>query len=110
METRHAVQGSFGNEFPSIYNQLIIANLWRDIFQNSVPKGFMATPIDVLCSTFVKFGWRKSVKSCTRWTLENESNIQLESCFEPKVLRNTCNRRGFRYSLGPFRVESLFND
>jgi len=28
----------------------------RGNFQNSVPKGFIATPIDVLCSNFVKFG------------------------------------------------------
>jgi len=28
-------------------------------FQNSVPKVFIATPIDVLCSNFVKFGWRE---------------------------------------------------
>jgi len=28
--------------------------------QNSVPKGFIATPMDVLCSNFVKFGSRKS--------------------------------------------------
>jgi len=27
-------------------------------FQNSVPKGFIATPIDVLCSNFVKFDLR----------------------------------------------------
>ena len=28
-------------------------------FQNSVPKVFIATPIDVLCSHFVKFGQRE---------------------------------------------------
>jgi len=28
-------------------------------FQSSVPKVFIATPIDVLCSNFVKFGWRE---------------------------------------------------
>jgi len=31
----------------------------RENFQNSVPKGFIATPIAVLCSTFVKFGRRE---------------------------------------------------
>jgi len=36
-------------------------------------KGFIATPIDVLCSNFVKFGSQKSVKSCIRWALESES-------------------------------------
>jgi len=28
-------------------------------FQNSVPKGFTASPISVLCSNFVKFGRRE---------------------------------------------------
>jgi len=28
-------------------------------FQNSVPKRFIASPIDVLCSNFVKFGGQK---------------------------------------------------
>jgi len=36
----------------------------RENFQNSVPKGFIATSIDVWCSNFVKFGHAKSVKSC----------------------------------------------
>ena len=31
----------------------------RGIFQNSVPISFIAAPIDVLCSNFVKFGRRK---------------------------------------------------
>jgi len=31
----------------------------RKIFQNSVPKVFIATPIDVLRSNFVKFGRRE---------------------------------------------------
>jgi len=35
----------------------------RENFQNSAPNVFIATPIDVLCSNFVKFGG-KSVKSC----------------------------------------------
>ena len=60
---------------------LIIAELWRpevarcwkksffaffstndfslEYFQNYVPKGFIATPIDVLCLNFVKFGRRE---------------------------------------------------
>jgi len=29
------------------------------IYKNSVPKVFIMTPIDVLCSNFVKFGWRE---------------------------------------------------
>jgi len=28
----------------------------RENFQRSVPKEFMGTPIDILCSNFVKFG------------------------------------------------------
>jgi len=31
----------------------------RQNFPNFVPQGFIATPIDVLCSNFVKFGQRK---------------------------------------------------
>jgi len=31
----------------------------RENFQNSVPKVFIATPIDVLCSNFVKCGQRE---------------------------------------------------
>ena len=55
---------------------IIIAELWRPEvarrwksffendplpknFQNSVSKGFIAKPIDVLCSNFVKFGRRE---------------------------------------------------
>ena len=51
-----------------------------------VPKGFIATPIDVLCSNFVKFDWRKSVKvkSRVRCALEGKSNIWLKPSFEPK--------------------------
>jgi len=33
---------------------------------------------DVLCSNFMKFGWRKSVKSCVRCTLESDSNARLQ--------------------------------
>ena len=64
----------------NIRRSIIIAELWRpevarryvetkfifaffckndpilENFQNSVPKGFISTPIDVLCSNFVKFG------------------------------------------------------
>jgi len=69
------------NTFPSIYNQWISAEVWRPEvarcwknqsfevlsrndplqgnFQNCVPKGLIAIPIDVLCSNFVKFGRRE---------------------------------------------------
>ena len=77
IETRHSVERSLGNEFPSIYNHCGVMAAWsrktlekihflrfwkndpiRGKFQNCVPKGFIPTPIDVLCSNFVKFGWR----------------------------------------------------
>jgi len=29
---------------------------YGEIFQNSVPEGFIATPIDVLCTNFMKYG------------------------------------------------------
>jgi len=84
METRHPIWGSFGNEFPSIYNHCRVMAAWsrktlkkisnfsvflendllRGNFQNSVLKGFIATPIDLLCSYFVTFGRWESVKSC----------------------------------------------
>jgi len=68
-------------------HSLIIAELWRpevarlrkksaaifaifgkndlswEHFRNSVPKGFIATPIDMLCATFVKFGRREIGKT-----------------------------------------------
>jgi len=47
----------------------------RENFQNSVPKGFIVTPIDVLCSNFSEMWLTKSAKSCIQCTLESESNI-----------------------------------
>jgi len=80
MEIRHPVDGWFGNEFSSNNKHCGVMAAWslktlkksnflrflkndplRQNFQNPVPKGFIATPIDVLCSNFVKCGWRKSV-------------------------------------------------
>jgi len=103
METRHPVEGDLGNEFPSICNHSGVMASWsrktsnffafflkndplRENYQNFVPKGFLATLIDVLCSNFVKLGWRKSVKSCTWWVIESESNIQLKPSFEPNII------------------------
>jgi len=34
----------------------------QENFQNSVPKEFIASPIDALCSNFVKFGQRETGK------------------------------------------------
>jgi len=78
MKTRHPIEGSIRNEFPSIYNHCGVMAAWNrktfekipifvifwkndplwGNFQNSVPQGFIASPspIDVLCSNFVKFG------------------------------------------------------
>ena len=66
METRHPADGSFGNDFPSIYNHCgVMAALsrktlkkfdfcvfWKndplsENFRNSVPKEFIATPIEI---------------------------------------------------------------
>jgi len=92
----------------NFHRSIIIAELWRpeiarrwkiffrffcifwkndtleENFQNSVPKGFITKPIDVLCSNFVKFGWPTSVKSCIRCALERESNrlLWLKPSFE----------------------------
>ena len=70
-----SVEGSFGNEFPSICKHCGDMTAWSrktwkicffakndpllEDFQNSVPKVFIATPIDVLCSNFVNFGRRE---------------------------------------------------
>jgi len=76
---RHPIEGYFGNEFSSIYNRRGVMTAWsrnwdgkkiiftfflkidplREIFLNSVPKGFIATPIDMLRSNFVKLGQRE---------------------------------------------------
>ena len=81
METRHPAEGSFGKEFTSIYKYCVVMATWSlktlknqffcvflendtlpENFQNSVPKGFIATLIDVLCSNFVKFDRRETGK------------------------------------------------
>jgi len=89
METRHPIEGYFGNEFPSTWstcNHCEVMAAWscktlkkirffcvfwkndplEENFQNSVPKGFIASAIDELCSNFVKFGRRKigKIVSC----------------------------------------------
>jgi len=40
----------------------------QEYFQNSVPKGFIDTAIDVLCSNFVKFGRRQIGKNRALFT------------------------------------------
>ena len=44
----------------------------RENFQNSVPKGFITTPIHVLCSNFVKFGQRE-ISEVTRYLPDNNT-------------------------------------
>jgi len=46
-------------EIIQIFEVLLKNDTLRENFQNCVPKGFIATPIDVLCSNFVKFGRRE---------------------------------------------------
>jgi len=75
-------EGSFGNEFSSVCNHCGVMAAWsrktwkkvhnflrflendplRENFRNSVPKRFIATPIEVLWANFVKFGRRKMGK------------------------------------------------
>ena len=68
------METSYGNEFSPIYDHCGVMAAWsrkrlknsiflrfwkndplRENCQNSVPKWFITTPIDVLCSNFVKF-------------------------------------------------------
>jgi len=95
METRHRVEGSLVMNFRRFVN-VITAELWRPevtrrwkksifcvflendrlrkIFQNSVPKGFIASSIDVLCSNFVKFRRRK-IGKVVRYLPDNKNKI-----------------------------------
>ena len=50
----------------------------RESFQNSVPKGFIATPTDVLCSNFMKFDRREIVKSCVAYLTKNKTSLALQ--------------------------------
>jgi len=78
METRYPVEGCFGSEFPAICNHCAVMAVWSRktliffrnlcVFGKTTPygkifkilfKSFIATPIDVLCSNFVKFGRRE---------------------------------------------------
>ena len=49
-------------------------------FQNSVPKVFIATQIDVLCSNFVKFGQREIGEIMRCLPYKNNSFAWLSSC------------------------------
>ena len=82
METRNPVEGYFGSEFPAVCNHCWVTAAWSltnverrktlnfweifvlfgkttpygNIFKKTLPKIFIPTGIDVLCSNFVKFG------------------------------------------------------
>ena len=49
---------------------------YRKFFNNSVLKGFIATPIDALCSNFVKFGQRETGK-VMRYLPDKKHNFAL---------------------------------
>ena len=48
----------------------------QENFQNSVSKGFITTPIHVLCSNFVKFGQRE-ISEVTRYLRDNNTTATL---------------------------------
>jgi len=52
----------------------------RENFQNSVPKGFIATLIDVLCSNFVKYGQRE-ISKIVRCLPDKKQNLTWLSSF-----------------------------
>jgi len=79
METKHPVEGSFGSQFSSICNHCEVVaarscKTWKKVptfciywkndplwanCQNSVPKGFTASPIAMLRANLVTFGRRE---------------------------------------------------
>ena len=106
-ETRHPVEGYFGNEFP-ISNRCGVVAAWscktlknticciflekrplRENFQNSVPKVFIATLVDVLCSNFVKFGRKKigEIVGCLPDRKKNFASLS-SSCYCADRIQN----------------------
>jgi len=106
MERGHSVQGSLSREFSSIY---IVREFWpsefgircrvydkfwflekndplRGNFQKSVPKGFIATQIHVLCANFVKFGRPEIGEIARRVAYPTKSKI-LARCPAPACAR-----------------------
>jgi len=100
METRHPVERLFGNELPSICNHcgvmadcrktwkkfaifLRFSEKWplRKNYRNSVRTEFITTPINVLCSNFVKFGRREMGKivRCLHLTKKKQKFAWLSS-------------------------------
>jgi len=92
METKHLVEGSLGNEFSSIYNHCGVMDVWslrrkkinfsffwtndhlRKNFHNSVPKRFIATPINVLSSNFMKSAWQE-VDKVVRYLPDKKQHV-----------------------------------
>jgi len=95
METRHPAEGSFGNEFLSMWItaelwQPEVARRWEKLnFLHVLDKRPLTVKFSKVCSLRIhrdtdrhvvfKFrkivGWWKSVKSCIRCALESEGNI-----------------------------------
>jgi len=100
METRHTVQGSFGNEFSSMCHCCGVMAAWsRKNFQffaffgkktNSVPKRFIATPIDVLCSNFVKYGRREIGKVVRYLPDKNENSARSPPLATARIAPQNC--------------------
>jgi len=65
-------------------------DLLPENFQNSVPKVFIVTLIDVLCSNFVKSGWWESVKSCIAYLTKKKQNFAWlsRSCYSADRTQN----------------------
>jgi len=67
--------------------------------QNSVPKGFIVTPIDVLCSNVVKFGCRK-IDKIVRCLPDRKQNFDFATARiapkicqdQPKTMYSECSR------------------
>jgi len=109
METRHPVQGSFGNEFPSIndhcgviaaWSHKMLKNFWFFWAYFNDPYGNFFFKIlcqkdstlhrSTCCVQILEIYWWKSVKLCIRCTLKSEYNIRLKPSFEPnRVYRTT---------------------
>jgi len=67
--------------------------LTQENSQNFVPKSFIATPIDVLCSNFVTFAWREICKICVAYLTKKLplSRIALKICWgQPQTMYSEC--------------------
>jgi len=112
--TGYHTKESFGNEFPSICNRCGVMAAWSRktlkkmsnscVFENndpsrktySVPKGFIVSPNDMLCSNFVKFGWRVkvNVKSCVVYlTKKNKNSHRSQNLATARIAPKICQGR-----------------